>query len=64
MIRCIVSELFAIRNAAGHVCVPGHSVVVGMEMFNKKNNLHVKSVLMRYHLYIYKRPEVTSFVRA
>ena len=35
-IRPIVSELFAIVHIFGHVWVPGHSIAVGMEIFDQK----------------------------
>ena len=31
-----MSELFAIVHVFGHVCVPGHSIVVGTEIFDRK----------------------------
>ena len=31
-----MSELFAIVHVFGHVCVPGHSIVVGTEIFDQK----------------------------
>ena len=36
MIRCIVSEIIALLDNFGHLSVPGHSIAVGMEIFDQK----------------------------